>query len=384
MSRMNRILIATTGLLLAGSALAEAQVIVRERSPVVVVQEQRGWLGFSYRVNVVREDGRVVERPIVITEVVEESPAERAGLRAGDTLVSINDMRVTSDLMNSLVQTLEPGDEVRVRVSRDGRERTLAIVAAERPEEYAIRRLPDEDVFIDINPDEIRDRIRIYLDSARVVLDSVKIPHLRIERTPEGMYMYTDTGRVLVMPRDSLWRRNFRNMYVWSDSLQNMFQYRFPRDSMRFKFDSAFVRVMPDMRALAWSTDSLRARFDSLRWSGAWITGNDPNVWLATPGRGITIVGSRAIAGAELTELNPSLGEYFGTEEGVLVVRVPDDTPAAEAGLLAGDVIVAVNGAAVDDVSSLRRRISRVQPGDPIRLEVVRKNQRRTIELKDD
>lgn len=384
MSRLNRILIATTGLLLAGSAFADAQVIVRERSPLVVVQEQRGWLGFSYRINVVREDGRVVERPIVITEVVEDSPAEAGGLRAGDTLVSINDMRVTNDLMNSLVQTLEPGDEVQVRISRDGREQTISIVAAERPEEYAIRAFPDEDVIIDINPDEIRDRIRIYLDSARVVLDSVKIPRMRIERTPEGMYMYTDTGRVMIMPQDSLWRRNFRDVYVWSDSLRNLFEYRFPRDSMRFKFDSAFVRVMPDMRALTWRADSLAAHFDTLRLSGRWIEGNEPTVWLATPGRGITVVGSRAIAGAELTELNPGLGEYFGTEEGVLVVRVPDGTPAADAGLLAGDVIVSVNGAAVDDVSSLRRRISRVRSGDPIRLEVVRKNQRRTIELKDD
>jgi hypothetical protein len=368
MSRLNRVLVAAAGLSLALPALADAQQTrVRER-PVVAVarqQEPRGWLGFSYTTTALRAAGPV-RTAIVIQEIVRGSPAERAGLLAGDTL------------MDSLGYSLAPGDQVRIRVRRGGRERELQVQAAERPAEYALAPRGGQYIF-EIDPDSIRGRMRVYMDSIRVNLDSLRIPRMRIERTPEGVWMYTDSGRVRIMPPDSVWRQG-RGVYVFPpDSLRGMFQYRFPRDSLRLHLDSAFVRVLPDMRAFRWNADSLRIHFDSLG-----LTGNRAGVWLGAPGQGITVIGSRAIAGAELMELNPGLGEYFGADEGVLVARVPGNTPAARAGLLAGDVIVAVNGRAVDDVSSLRRQISRLGSGEPIRLEILRKNQRRTIELTND
>lgn len=380
MSRLNRFLIAAAGFALAAPTLADAQVRVRERAPVVVARQQqpRGWLGFSY--TVVQMRGAAQRPAIVIQEIVKDSPAESAGLMAGDTLVAINDIRASEELMSSLGYSLAPGDRVRIRVRREGRERTFDVEAAQRPAEYALEPLGGQYLF-EIDPDSIRGRMRIYLDSMRVTLDSLKLPRMRIERTPEGIWMYTDTGRIHIMPADSLLRRGGGGVYLFPpDSLRTMFEYRFPRDSIRLRFDSAFARVLPDMRALGWATDSLRMHLDSLRRVGPDRAG----VWLGTPGQGITVIGARAIAGAELTELNPELGEYFGADEGVLVVRVPDGTPAARAGLMAGDVVVQVNGRAVDDVSSLRRQISRLGAGDPIRLEVLRKKQRRTIELKND
>jgi S1-C subfamily serine protease len=98
-------------------------------------------------------------------------------------------------------------------------------------------------------------------------------------------------------------------------------------------------------------------------------------------GVGIARFGMTAIAGAELTELNEGLGEYFGADAGVLVVRVPDRTPAARAGLEAGDVIVRANGRDVTSVSELRRAVAR-SGEDPVRLEIIRRNSRRTIELR--
>jgi S1-C subfamily serine protease len=51
------------------------------------------------------------------------------------------------------------------------------------------------------------------------------------------------------------------------------------------------------------------------------------------------------IAGAELMSLNAGFAEALGTgRQGVLVLRVSPGTPAADAGLKAADVIVAVNG----------------------------------------
>lgn len=376
MSRTNRTLTAALGLTLAVASLADAQVRVRERAPVVVsVQQQiqRGWLGFSYSTNTQRTGGRTTTA-IVIEQVHDGSPAQAAGLQVGDTVTAINDIRVSEQLMNSLGYSIAPGDEVRIRIRRAGRDRTFNLTAAERPAEFALP--PEAGNFVfELNADSIRDRMRVYIDSMRVTLDSLKLPRMRVERTPGGVYIYSDTGRVRIVRPDTTL------VGAWGvfprDSLRTFFEYRFPRDSMRFMFDSAFARVLPDMRTLQIHVDSMRTHMDSVRW----LMPDRNEVWVGSP-EGITIVGARAIAGAELTELNPGLGEYFGTDEGVLVVRVPDGTPAARAGLEAGDVVVNVNGNAIDDIPSLRRRISQVRTGDPIRLGILRKKQSRTIELK--
>ena len=54
----------------------------------------------------------------------------------------------------------------------------------------------------------------------------------------------------------------------------------------------------------------------------------------------------------ELTQLNPELGAYFGTEEGILVLDVEED---GTLGLRPGDVVVEIGGRKVDDVSDMRR-----------------------------
>jgi S1-C subfamily serine protease len=53
---------------------------------------------------------------------------------------------------------------------------------------------------------------------------------------------------------------------------------------------------------------------------------------------------SRGRLGASVQELTGDLPDYFGVKSGVLVTSVHPETPAAKAGLKAGDVITAVNG----------------------------------------
>ena len=48
--------------------------------------------------------------------------------------------------------------------------------------------------------------------------------------------------------------------------------------------------------------------------------------------------------GVSVGPLSDQLATYFGVKEGVLVSEVSSGTPAATAGIRAGDVITAVNG----------------------------------------
>ncbi len=55
-------------------------------------------------------------------------------------------------------------------------------------------------------------------------------------------------------------------------------------------------------------------------------------------------------------------------ESGVLVTRVEEDSPAAAAGILRGDMLTAVDGVSVADVPDLRRQLFATAPGDTVLL----------------
>jgi serine protease Do len=82
--------------------------------------------------------------------------------------------------------------------------------------------------------------------------------------------------------------------------------------------------------------------------------------------------GSSARLGVVVTPLSEQLASYFGVKDGVLVSEVQASTPAATAGLKAGDVITSVNGHAVMDAQDVVNEIRDVQAGGSIELKVTR------------
>jgi hypothetical protein len=74
--------------------------------------------------------------------------------------------------------------------------------------------------------------------------------------------------------------------------------------------------------------------------------------------------------GIELVELNPDLGDYFGTREGVLVVRAPEDSTLA---LKGGDVIVSIGGRKPTSPMQAMRILRSYDPGESVTLDVLRK-----------
>lgn len=83
--------------------------------------------------------------------------------------------------------------------------------------------------------------------------------------------------------------------------------------------------------------------------------------------------------GITVDSLSDQLAEYFGVEDGVLVTAVTSGSSADKAGVKAGDVIVSINGEAVDSTTDLARRALRLEEGDEFTLEVVRKGERQTL-----
>jgi membrane-associated protease RseP (regulator of RpoE activity) len=83
-----------------------------------------GWLG----VFLAEED------PPTIAEVVAGSPAAKAGLKVGDKFLAVDDNAVTTrEAFVTAVRAGKPGDKLRCKIDRNGKEMTVVVKLGERP-----------------------------------------------------------------------------------------------------------------------------------------------------------------------------------------------------------------------------------------------------------
>jgi S1-C subfamily serine protease len=83
-------------------------------------------------------------------------------------------------------------------------------------------------------------------------------------------------------------------------------------------------------------------------------------------------------ADMELVELTPELGSYFGTEEGILVVRAPSGDGLE---LQDGDVILEISGRTPMSTEHAMRILGSFESGETLELRIMRSQRRETIEL---
>lgn len=279
----------------------------------------RGWMGVAF------DWDSAGAREARVAEVVPRSAAERAGVRTGDVVVRVNSAPATERTIERLREELEPGDTVRLRIRRGGAEQERIVVAGRREGGLA-RTLPGEVTIVDGG-----DRVVFRVDSLRTRLDSLG---RRMEKLRERVHTRRGDS-VIVYSLDRPDGRKGDSVVV---NLRSM-------DRMGRALGRELGREMEVARTLPFFLD----------------------------------VGRRAVAGAELSELNPELARYFRVDDGVLVLQVSRSTPAARAGLQGGDVIVRAGGRSVGSVADLRRAFGS-QEGR-VRLEVVRQGQRRQLDV---
>lgn len=345
---------------------------------VYVTSQPRAWLGITYDETIIIHN-RDRTSAVTISKVAKGSPAEKAGLLVGDTVVKVNDFRANNDVLHSMGASVEPGDTVHLVVRRSGKDRDFAVVVAKRPPEAFTDVTPGGRVFR-FDPDSVRGMMRLFVDSMYAGLDTAHMRMFRLDTTAgfhtltsDSMFFGTMPGTVFKYGMNADSMRRFFPRDMFTDSLMMRLPQGLMSDSM-FKFlprmnDSLFRGIAP---------------FDRLNDipSGVWEWKSDVN----TPDmvfHSITL-GQSAFAGAQLANVNADLGEYFGTRTGALVLTVPTGTPAATAGLEAGDIITKVNGKAVTNITDLRRFVEEAKRGESIKLEVTRHQKTKSLELKRD
>ena len=83
---------------------------------------------------------------------------------------------------------------------------------------------------------------------------------------------------------------------------------------------------------------------------------------------------TRGWLGATIQDVTPAMAKAFGMEApaGVLIADVSPNSPAAQAGLKAGDIVMSMNGQPIADSSSLRLQVSETAPGTSLPMTVRR------------
>ena len=130
----------------------------------------RGWLGV-YIQEITRElaESFGLDRPkgALVSQVIEDSPAEKYGIQAGDVILEFNDKSVTdSNHLPALVGRVPVGTEVEVKVLRDQKIKTIDVVIDALP-------VDEKEVVTQSKPDTKFDRVGLVvkaIDSKKGVM----------------------------------------------------------------------------------------------------------------------------------------------------------------------------------------------------------------------
>ena len=88
--------------------------------------------------------------------------------------------------------------------------------------------------------------------------------------------------------------------------------------------------------------------------------------------------------GISMNDVTPENASFFHLPDtnGAIVAQVSPDSPASQAGLKSGDVIVSLDGQKVANGSALQVAVSGIAPGNTIALGIIRDGSSKTVDLK--
>jgi serine protease Do len=136
---------------------------------------QRAYLGvLPQPVDQSMADYYGMDRPrgVLITQVNEDTPAERAGLKDGDIILSVDGREIKNpSMLRNVISLSEVGQEVDLAIVRDGKEKNVAVKLEKFPDSDQLAQAgapadPDEDETLEgVTVREMTDRMRAMMDT---------------------------------------------------------------------------------------------------------------------------------------------------------------------------------------------------------------------------
>lgn len=141
----------------------------------------RGWLGVSIQdltPDIAKSLGIKQQTGALIADVVKDSPAEKAGLKRGDVVVSLNGKPVEdSTSLRNMVSAAVPGKTVELKIIREGKEQSVTATLAEFKERKAVKKVEYDNVLKGLTVQELtaslRDQIGVPENMNGVVITNI-------------------------------------------------------------------------------------------------------------------------------------------------------------------------------------------------------------------
>jgi serine protease DegQ len=91
----------------------------------------------------------------------------------------------------------------------------------------------------------------------------------------------------------------------------------------------------------------------------------------------------RGWIGVEPQDITPELAESFGleTKTGAIIAGILKNGPADKAGMKPGDILVAIGGKPVTDITAMLNLIAQLTPGERVEMKVLRKGREETLNV---
>ncbi len=179
-----------TAIIAGGQGIGFATPINMVKDVLVQLKEKgrvtRGWIGVSIQEltpELAKSFGLKEAKGVLVSSVNPGDPAEKAGIRPGDIIISFDGRPITdlSDLPRTVAST-PPGKDVEVKVLRDGKEKTLFVNIGTKSEDEMAEAAPEEKdtatdrrLGLSVQPltPEVAKRLGI-TDTEGVIISSVK------------------------------------------------------------------------------------------------------------------------------------------------------------------------------------------------------------------
>ena len=381
--------------------------------PVASVRQlhpaERGWIGVGVDITVREATRGPATLEVRVVRTVDGGPAMLVGVVPGDVIRTIDGDLVTIERWQRFTQNLRPGVDLRLALDRAGRGREVRLTTAPRPS------LSPVPMRLTAHLDSVRRSFRTQLELGRGVWASRDYVTLLIA----GDSVEGASTRILRQARQNAVNYSARrgsnveilapsgqggNRYsvVWNTDAALPFEYLRLQSPEADSVKTAIIRLRGVLTEVTEATrvreqeisaieratrrldDSdaqlLRLRLDNERVHEdleqlavrlAEIGSNEREARIRVAGVGAEIaariqpvtarvVGRSFVGGAQFNDLNPQLGEYFGTDHGVLVIQVLSGTPCDEAGLVPGDVVTHVGNTEINSVEGFRAVLNQV------------------------
>ncbi len=335
--------------------LERAQEQMEKYQQVQVRVRSRIRLGVTLASN---QDEEMDRQGVLLSGVMDDSPAQDAGLQEGDILTHINGHSLINPIpgeneeefdshqslpvqrLLALVQELDEGDEVELRYLRDGSRHEVSFLAAE---------LDEPNVMVWSNDEGPRGLRGVY----------------RVDPDEEGVWTFSGPDKEIIELKLSELKNldELENLTIELSDMEGMEHLKDLKVSMGDMFSKDMYFDSENFRVHT-SPDNAFRIYSSER-------GDE------TPSS-FGFYGRAGSFGIEVTELNPELGEYFSASEGLLVLSVDEEENSLN--LAAGDVVLAIDGRDVEDQGDIWRILGSYEDGETVTFTVVRKGQRQEVE----